>query len=131
MYEIFEKLLLRYGVTAYKVAKATGISQTTLSDWKRGRSTPKSDNMRKIADYFGITLDYLMSGVESKDEKETNLMPMYERDIAKRFSEIIEDMSNKDSGPLYFKGEKLDDKSLAILTQALKSAMKQVEIIRK
>ncbi len=41
MYEIFEKLLKKHGVTAYKVSKETGVTQSTLSDWKRGRSTQK------------------------------------------------------------------------------------------
>lgn len=70
MYEIFEQLLQRYGVTAYKVSKETGITQSTLSDWKRGRSAPKTENMKKIADYFGVTIDYLLSGEnESKEKK--------------------------------------------------------------
>ena len=67
MYDIFEQLLQKYGVTAYKVSKETGVTQSTLSDWKRGRSTPKTDNMKKIADYFGVTVDYLMTGEEAKD----------------------------------------------------------------
>ncbi|SET79344.1 Transcriptional regulator, contains XRE-family HTH domain [Lacrimispora sphenoides] len=67
MYEIFEQLLQKCGVTAYKVSKETGVTQSTLSDWKRGRSTPKTDNMKKIADYFGVTVDYLMTGEEAKD----------------------------------------------------------------
>lgn len=68
MYEIFEKLLQEKGITSYKVAKATGISQTTFSDWKRGRSTPKTDNMQKIADYLGVTLDYLNTGVNAEPQ---------------------------------------------------------------
>lgn len=67
MYDIFEQLLQERGITAYKVSKETGVTQSTLSDWKRGRSTPKTDNMKKIADYFGVTVDYLMTGEESKD----------------------------------------------------------------
>lgn len=47
MYEVFEQLLQKYGITAYKVSKETGITQSTLSDWKRGRSTPKTDIMKK------------------------------------------------------------------------------------
>lgn len=67
MYDIFEQLLQERGITAYKVSKETGITQSTLSDWKRGRSTPKTDNMKKIADYFGVTVDYLMTGEVSRD----------------------------------------------------------------
>ena len=66
MYEIFEQLLQKYGVSAYKVAKETGVTQSTLSDWKRGRSTPKTENMKKLADYFNVSLEYLMSGEEKK-----------------------------------------------------------------
>ena len=38
MYEIFVKLLEKYGLTAYKVSKATGIAGSTFSDWKNGRN---------------------------------------------------------------------------------------------
>ena len=72
MYEIFAQLLEKYNVTPYKVSKETGVAQTTLSDWKRGRSTPKSDNMKKIADYFGVTVDYLMAGHDDKTEERQN-----------------------------------------------------------
>lgn len=66
MYEIFERLLQNFNTTPYKVAKETGIAQSTLSDWKRGRSVPKQDKLQKIADYFGVTIDYLMTGEESE-----------------------------------------------------------------
>lgn len=81
MYEIFEQLLQKYGVSAYKVAKETGVTQSTLSDWKRGRSTPKSENMKKIADYFGVSIDYLMTGKEDSNKKEPQLKPKDEKDI--------------------------------------------------
>lgn len=80
MYEIFEQLLQKYGVSAYKVSKATGVTQSTLSDWKRGRSTPKSENMKKLSDYFGVSIDYLMTGKEPED-KEPKLKPRDEKDI--------------------------------------------------
>ena len=72
MYEIFSKLLHTYGVTPYKVSKETGVSQSTLSDWKLGKVTPKSDTMKKLADYFGVSIDYLMTGKEGI-EKEPQL----------------------------------------------------------
>lgn len=60
MYEIFEKLLKMNNVTAYKVAKDTGISYSSLSEWKMGRSVPKQDKLQKIADYFNVSIDYLI-----------------------------------------------------------------------
>lgn len=62
MYEIFAKLLEERGVTPYQVFKATGVAQSSLSDWKNGKSKPKYEKMVKIADYFNVSVDYLLTG---------------------------------------------------------------------
>ena len=72
MYEIFEKLLEQYGVTTYQVAKATGISTASFSGWKQGKWNFKQDKLQKIADYFGVTVDYLMTGKNDKPEEKKN-----------------------------------------------------------
>lgn len=62
MYDVFARLMKAKGCTAYQVSKATGIAQSTLSDWKSGKSTPKSDKIKLLAEYFGVTPEYLMTG---------------------------------------------------------------------
>lgn len=64
MYSIYQKLLDEKGLKNSDIARATGISNMTLSDWKNGKSTPKQDKLMKIADFFGVSLDYLMTGEE-------------------------------------------------------------------
>lgn len=64
MYEIFEKLLKEKGVKAADVTRATGVSSTVFSEWKKGKSTPKADKRKKIAEYFGVSLEYLDTGRE-------------------------------------------------------------------
>ena len=89
MYEIFMQLLQKYGVSSYEVAKKTGVTQTALSNWKSGRSTPKVETMKKIADYFGVTVDYLMTG--SSIDIQQNIMTDQEKRIyeyAKRLLEL-------------------------------------------
>ena len=71
MYDIFERLLQKHNLSAYKVSKLTGVTQSTLSDWKRGRSTPKTDTLQKLADYFGVSVDYLM-GREAEEPNATD-----------------------------------------------------------
>ena len=66
MYSIFEELLQKYGVSTYKVSKDTGIAQSVFSSWKNGISTPKQDKMQIIADYFNVSIDYLMTGKEKE-----------------------------------------------------------------
>ena len=57
MYEVFEQLLQKHGVSPYKVSKDTGVTQTSLSNWKTGKSTPTTKTLQRLADYFGVTLD--------------------------------------------------------------------------
>ena len=60
MYEKFSELLLKTNKTAYQVSKDTGIAQSVLSDWKAGRSKPKADKLKILADYFGVTIEYFL-----------------------------------------------------------------------
>lgn len=127
MYEIFEQLLQKYGVTAYKVSKETGITQSTLSDWKRGRSTPKTENMKKIADYFGVTVEYLMTGKNEPKEKDPELTARDERDIAKDLDRIMGEIRKGDDGPLYYNGVEIDNASLSLLQNAIEYALRETK----
>lgn len=63
-YKTFEGLLKMHNLTVYRVSKETGIAQSTFSDWKSGRSTPKTDKLKKIADFFDVSVSYLLGGEE-------------------------------------------------------------------
>ena len=61
-YEIYAKIRDAKGMRDAMVSRMTGISTGTISDWKAGRSKPKTDKMQKIADALGVPLEYLMTG---------------------------------------------------------------------
>ena len=130
MYEIFEQLLQKYGVTPYKVSKETGVTQATLSNWKSGRSIPKQPTMQKIADFFGVSLDYLMTGKESVN-KEPVITPKDERDIAKDLKNIMSKIESGEAGPLHYNGQTLDEESLSLLKDAMNLALRQLKVINK
>ena len=67
-YEIYCSLKKEKGVTDADVSKSTGIGKSTFSDWKSGRSKPKTEKMSKIADFFDVPYSYL-AGI-SKDRSE-------------------------------------------------------------
>ncbi|KAF5071795.1 helix-turn-helix protein [anaerobic digester metagenome] len=84
MYEIFEQLLKERNISAYKIAKETGVTTATLTSWKQGKYTPKQDKLQKIADYFGVSLEYLMTGETNTDET-----PYYINDDAREIAEEL------------------------------------------
>lgn len=65
MYEIFEKLLQEKGITPYRLSKDTGISTATLTSWKQGKYNPKPEKLKIIADYLGVSYNYLCGEDES------------------------------------------------------------------
>lgn len=71
MYAVFKELLKRKGVTVADVSRATGINQSTLSNWKVRNNLLSGKNAQKVADYFGVTVDYLMTGEAPNPQKFT------------------------------------------------------------
>lgn len=120
MYEIFQQLLQKYDLTAYKVSKETGITQSTLSDWKRGRSTPKTENMKKIADYLGVTVEYLMTGKESNAENRETIKVKDEKDIKAILANTEQLL--KQSG-LMFDGKPASQESIDSILSAMRVGM--------
>ena len=66
MYEIYCKLRDAKGMKDADVARETGITKSTFSDWKNGRSNPKDAKLQKIADLFGVSVEYIRTGKEKE-----------------------------------------------------------------
>lgn len=75
MYERFQLLLDKRGISAYKVAQDTNIATATLSQWKNGQSTPKLEKMQRIANYFGVTLEWLLGTSDSTTHYDIAIHP--------------------------------------------------------
>lgn len=67
-YENFKTLCENADVTPGEVSKHTGAASSTLTMWKQGVYTPKVDKLQKIADYFGVSLNYLQTGEEQSGD---------------------------------------------------------------
>lgn len=52
-----------------KLSEATGISSGNISDWKKGRSKPTAEALTLIADYFDVSVDYLLGREPSSETK--------------------------------------------------------------
>lgn len=59
-YEKYAQLREQKGVNDLRVATDTGMSPSTLYDWKAGRYTPKADKLVALAAYFEVPIDYFL-----------------------------------------------------------------------
>lgn len=69
MYSKYVALRDKLGITDYRVAMDTGITKSTFTDWKTGRSVPKFEKLLALAKYFDVPVEYFAEDVD-KGESE-------------------------------------------------------------
>ena len=69
-YDVFNSLCASKGISCKRASMEIGLSNSTAAKWKRTGATPNGDTLSKIADYFGVTTDYLLNG-EQKEKPST------------------------------------------------------------
>ena len=60
-YDNFINLCTQKDVTPSAVMRAIGLNKSSATYWKKG-SIPSSETLQKLADYFGVSVDYLLNG---------------------------------------------------------------------
>ena len=64
-FDRFEDLCKQKGVSKQRACIDCGLSRTAWNKWKAG-AIPNGDAVQSLADYFGVTTDYLLTGEETK-----------------------------------------------------------------
>jgi transcriptional regulator with XRE-family HTH domain len=94
-----------------------GLQKSTVTRWKNG-SIPTDATALKIADYFGVTVDYLLGN----EQKETPALTKEdERDIKIRIDQLM-DMMVSQKG-LMFDGDPLTPEALDSIRSAMELGM--------
>lgn len=65
------KLLEKNHMTAKDLSIAVGLSGGNITDWKTGRSKPSISSLNKIANYFNVSVDYLIGNTDKSSYSET------------------------------------------------------------
>lgn len=60
------------GVSQQKLAEALGVSRSTVAMWETGNSEPDSEMLITIANYFDVSVDYLLGKTEQKNPAAKN-----------------------------------------------------------
>jgi transcriptional regulator with XRE-family HTH domain len=73
-YNIYVGLCNEKGITPSRAALEIGLSKVSVSNWKSKRNYPTDANLQKIADYFGVTVEYLKGeGQEIKKDSPSSI----------------------------------------------------------
>ena len=69
-YNIFAYLCTKKGVSTTKAALDLGFSRAAPNHWKEKNCRPKNENLQMIAEYFDVSIDYLLTGEELETKKD-------------------------------------------------------------
>lgn len=123
MYEKFNKLLQEKGLTAYKVAKDTGVSRSTLAAWKKNEYTPKLDKLQKLANYLGVSISYLTGESDEIDDTQQMQAPSGYY-VDKETAEYAEMLRTRPNARLLFSAAK------DISKEDMKKAVEYIEFLK-
>lgn len=71
---IFSELARNKGKSLKEISEETGIKYSTIGNYNQGSRIPKAENAYILADYFGVSVAYLL-GLENMDSKRDNQIP--------------------------------------------------------
>lgn len=121
MFETVQKLMDRDGITLSVLSKETGVPLSTLSEWRAGKYLPKDDKRKKVAEYFGVSLTYLDTGVHPNVHDEDYYIDPEAAQIAQ---EIFD---NPDLHALFDAARDVPPESLRLTAEMLKQFKKTNE----
>lgn len=115
------ELANRRNMSLPQLETTLGFGNGTISRWKK--SSPSADKLKAVADYFNVSVDFLLNG-------STQLTPKDERDIARRLEETLSELEAGQDG-LMFSGEPLDDETRELLKISLENSIRLAKVTAK
>lgn len=66
--EKLKKLRKEKGITQIDLAKILNVANGTIGNWESGNRQPDYITLQKIADYFNVSVDYLLGRADKKND---------------------------------------------------------------
>ncbi|TYP56803.1 helix-turn-helix domain-containing protein [Thermosediminibacter litoriperuensis] len=111
-------------ITQQELAQYLGVSQKTISNYEKGERSPDPETLKKIADYFDVTVDYLLGRSNHRQ-----LTRKDERDIEKIIEETRQRIENTEG--LMLDGEILSQEDVDAIINAMRVGLEMAKLRNK
>lgn len=127
LFDRVKELCKKRGISVSELENNVGFGKNTIYKWKN--QSPKAETLQKVADYFDVSVDYLLGRTEKK--KYYDLTDKDERSIQKQLQSLIDDLSN--DGALAFSKEdgEMSEETKEALISSLENALRISKIEAK
>lgn len=125
LYTQIKQLADERHITIAELERTTGISNGQIRKWDV--RSPKVENLKKVADYFNVSVDFLLGRTKTKSFTAAD-----EKDIQKTVNDMLNGLSNK-SGLAFMKngGQEISDDEAELLRSSLEVVARESLIISR
>jgi transcriptional regulator with XRE-family HTH domain len=126
----FKEERLRLGLNQVEIAKIFNVSKQTVSNWENGKRSPDTETLIKLADMFGVSVDYLICRTDKRNESDLDCSDNFSSDDEEKDVEKIIDELMNQSG-LMLCGEPLSEVDVLLLRNSIRSTIELAKIMKK
>ena len=133
MFEKRLKMLRKENMkTQQDLADFLEVRRSTYGEYERGKIMPPYDKMKKLADYFAVSVDYLMgtTNFRTVDDKIDTVAKNGITDVSKTLTLLIEELKNENN-IVRLDGVELDAESKSLLLTSLEATLKLGKILKR
>ena len=123
-YETIKDLCKQHSISVTALEKELGFGRGSIGKLRNGQTS--AERLQKIADYFNVSTDYLLTGID-----DDGLTIKDNRDIAKDMESIRTKLLNGADGPLSYDGEPIPEEDAELLLGQIELMMRRLKPINK
>ncbi|MCW0120731.1 helix-turn-helix domain-containing protein [Bacillus subtilis] len=110
------------GLTQKELAEKLFLSQSSITRFEKDEILPTSETLSKIANYFDVSIDFLLDRPQPSQKKNSNL--------EKAFNEAIEELKDEET-LLFMKNGDIDEETAELIKKALKNGVRFVNEMKR
>lgn len=122
--ERIKQLADERGMSLPTLESELGFGNSTIVKWDK--STPNADKLNAVANYFNVSMDYLLNGADKDGLSEKD-----NKDIAKDLENIRRKLENKEDGPASYDGEEIPDDDIELFMGQVELMLRRLKTINK
>lgn len=89
-----KRLCKEKGISMTEFYKAAGVTSSTVSQWATGKTNPRPTTLAMIADYFGVSPEYL-TGEEKEKTAQTDGLTLSQKELIFLFANLSPEQQEK------------------------------------
>lgn len=114
-----------------ELAEKLFLDRTSISKYETGKQIPETPTLEKLANFFDVSVDYLLGKTEYRKFNPEKLTDRDKKDIQNDLKNIMDKFKNRKGDQKYYNGVELDDDGLELMEAAMNIALEQIKIKNK